>query len=192
MQEPVGGLSGGSTRAARAMLVVLEDDLVDKVQAGDDVKMAIIVRRRWHKCAREQRCQVELVGHCVSLQVVQEQKKVERVINDEDAVFFDSYWREHALRPFYGRDMILRAMCPPNLRHARPPTTPALMLALIGGVPRRNASGGRVRGESHILLVGDPGMGKSQLLKYAAAVAPRAILTTGMGSSAAGLTVAAI
>ena len=61
VQEPAGGLSGGSTRAAaRAMLVVLEDDLVDKVQAGDDVKMAIIVRRRWHKCAREQRCQVEL------------------------------------------------------------------------------------------------------------------------------------
>ena len=113
VQEPVGGLSGGSTRAAaRAMLVVLEDDLVDKVQAGDDVKMAIIVRRRWHKCAREQRCQVELVGHCVSLQVAQKQKKVERVINDEDAAFFDSYWREHALRPFCGRDMILRAMCP--------------------------------------------------------------------------------
>ena len=190
VQEPVGGPSGGSTRAAaRAMLVVLEDDLVDKVQAGDDVKMAIIVRRRWHKCAREQRCQVELVGHCVSLQVAQKQKKVERVINDEDAVFFDSYWREHAMRPFYGRDMILRAMCPQIFGMATPKL--ALMLALIGGVPRRNASGGRVRGESHILLVGDPGMGKSQLLKYAAAVAPRAILTTGMGSSAAGLTVAA-
>ena len=41
---------------------------------------------------------------------------MERVINDEDAVFFDSYWREHALRPFYGRDMILRDV-PANLRH---------------------------------------------------------------------------
>ena len=190
IQEPVGGNKGGSARAApRALLVVLEDDLVDKVQAGDDVKVAIVVRRRWHKCAKEQRCEVELVGHCVSLHVEQKQQKVARVIENEETAAFTKFWGDHALNPFHARDMILRAMCPQLFGMAVPKL--ALMLALIGGVPRRDSSGGRVRGESHILLVGDPGMGKSQLLKYAAAVAPRAILTTGMGSSAAGLTVAA-
>lgn len=190
IQEPVGGNTGGSARAApRALLVVLEDDLVDKVQAGDDVKVAIVVRRRWHKCSKEQRCEVELVGHCVSLHVAQKQKKVARVIETEETAAFAKFWGNHATNAFHARDMILRAMCPQLFGMAVPKL--ALMLALIGGVPRRDSSGGRVRGESHILLVGDPGMGKSQLLKYAAAVAPRAILTTGMGSSAAGLTVAA-
>lgn len=48
------------------------------------------------------------------------------------------------------------------------------------------------RGNSHVILVGDPGLAKSKLLRFAAAASLRSVSTTGMGCSAAGLTATAV
>jgi DNA replication licensing factor MCM7 len=66
----------------------------------------------------------------------------------------------------------------------------ALLLQMVGGVTRAFPDGMKLRGDIHICLMGDPGVAKSQLLKHVAKVAPRAVYTTGKGSSGVGLTAA--
>jgi replicative DNA helicase Mcm len=67
-----------------------------------------------------------------------------------------------------------------------------LMLQLFGGVASKAKDGTRLRGDIHILLMGDPGVAKSQLLSYMSQISPRGRFTSGMSASAAGLTAAAV
>jgi len=67
----------------------------------------------------------------------------------------------------------------------------AVLYLLIGGVAKQ-LEDVRIKGDINVLLVGDPGTAKSQMLNYAAKVAPRGMMTTGRGSSAAGLTAAVV
>jgi replicative DNA helicase Mcm len=68
----------------------------------------------------------------------------------------------------------------------------ALVYLLFGGVPKQMADGITIRGDVNVLLIGDPGTAKSQLLKYVSKIAPRGLYTSGRGSTAAGLTAAVI
>lgn len=66
----------------------------------------------------------------------------------------------------------------------------AVALQMFGGVSRV-VHGNRKRGEIHIMFIGDPGVGKSQILESARSLAPRAVSSSGTGSSAVGLTASA-
>ena len=68
----------------------------------------------------------------------------------------------------------------------------AVLLMLIGAPNRTLEDGTSLRGDINILLVGDPGTAKSELLKYASRLAPRGLYTSGKGSTAAGLTAAVV
>lgn len=68
----------------------------------------------------------------------------------------------------------------------------AIALQLFGGVPKELPDGHQVRGDIHIFLVGDPGVGKSTLMRYVNELAPRSVYTSGNGTTSAGLTGAAV
>lgn len=64
----------------------------------------------------------------------------------------------------------------------------SVILQLFGGVPRRLKDGSQLRGDIHILAIGDPASGKSQLLKLVPEIVPRGRYVSGKGVTGAGLT----
>ncbi|MEM4714390.1 MAG: minichromosome maintenance protein MCM [Candidatus Nanoarchaeia archaeon] len=68
----------------------------------------------------------------------------------------------------------------------------AIVLQLFSGVKKIREDGTKTRGDIHIFLVGDPGSGKSELLRYVATLAPKARYVAGKGATAAGITASVV
>ncbi|MBW2965420.1 minichromosome maintenance protein MCM, partial [Candidatus Woesearchaeota archaeon] len=87
-------------------------------------------------------------------------------------------------------DKLVSSMAPSIYGHDK--VKEAIILQLMGGVKKVRSDGAVTRGDMHILLVGDPGAGKSQLLKRAQLIAPKSRYVSGKGASGAGLTAAVV
>lgn len=68
----------------------------------------------------------------------------------------------------------------------------AILLQLFGGVPKSQPDGTKIRGNIHLFLVGDPAVGKSQMLRYVSNLAPKGRFVSGKKASGAGLTAAVV
>ena len=68
----------------------------------------------------------------------------------------------------------------------------AILLQLFGGSPKEKADGVRVRGDIHVLLIGDPGAAKSQMLKAATRIAPKSSFVSGKSATGVGMVAAVV
>ncbi|XP_064079560.1 DNA helicase MCM8-like [Macrobrachium nipponense] len=83
--------------------------------------------------------------------------------------------------------LIIASLCPRICGHEL--VKAGLVLCLFGGCSRGGADRVPIRGDPHILVVGDPGLGKSQMLQACANVAPRGVYVCGNTTTTSGLTV---
>ena len=83
-------------------------------------------------------------------------------------------------------ERIIKSIAPSIYGHRHVKT--AIALSLFGGCHKIGEGNHRIRGDINVLLLGDPGTAKSQILKYSEKTSPRAVYTTGKGASAVGLT----
>ncbi|KAD4384396.1 hypothetical protein E3N88_24564 [Mikania micrantha] len=109
--------------------------------------------------------------------------------SQRDLEFICKFSSEHGSDVFR---QILQSICPSIYGHEL--VKAGITLALFGGVRRHSMDQNKVpiRGDIHVIIVGDPGLGKSQLLQAAASVSPRGIYVCGNATTNAGLTVAVV
>jgi len=181
MQEAPEGLRGGAE--PQRLVGYFEDDITGRIAPGDRVTLNGIIRSE-QKGAREKSTLFDIHLEVYSVEY-QEHEYEEIVISPEDERAIEDLARSP--------DIFTRvvASISPTI-YGYELEKEALALQLFGGVPKVMDDGTRIRGDIHVLLVGDPGVAKSQLLRYMASLAPRGIYAAGMASTAAGLTAAAV
>jgi replicative DNA helicase Mcm len=182
IQEAPEGLRGGAQ--PERITIHLQDDLVHKVAPGDRIVLNGILTAQKKRQGSQLKVEFNKVLQGVSV-LLQQQEFSEINLTAEDEEVIVGLSRDPRI---YDR---LRGSFAPTI-YGLETEKDALILSLFGGVAKEYKDGSRNRGDIHFLLVGDPGVAKSQLLRYLAKLAPRAIFTSGKGASAAGLTAAAV
>lgn len=178
LQEPLENLSGGEQ--PRQINVVLEDDLVDTITPGDIIRITGTL-----KTVRDEKTKLfKNYIYCNYIEAL-EQEFEELQISEEDEEKIKKLTKNPDV---YNK--IINSTAPSI--HGYREVKEAIALQLFGGSPKELEDRTRIRGDIHILIVGDPGIGKSQMLKYVSKLAPRGIYTSGKGTSGVGLTAAAV
>lgn len=181
IEEPYELISG---ERPSSIMVYLKEDLVEpKLQAktdpGNRIKVIGVLKVIPRKLRRTKTREMETFIDAIYFEPLEtEWEEIE--LNKEDIKKIEE---EAKKQDFY--EKLVNSIAPTI--YGNKEVKEALLLQMVGGNEEFLPDGNRIRGEIHVLLVGDPGTGKSQLLKIISSLAPRAKYVSGKSSSAAGL-----
>jgi DNA helicase MCM8 len=191
LQEIVEDSHKEAGRIPRTIDCELTDDLIDCCIPGDIVTISGIVKRLGGESGQSGPAQNKALFHLylhansmVSLKATEGPGKTAAHFSDLDMQFI----REVAYDTNTFR-LLVQSLCPTI--YGQEMVKAGLVLCLFGGVSKYVTDCDKlaVRGDPHMLIVGDPGLGKSQMLRAASSLAPRGVYVCGNTTSVAGLTV---
>lgn len=179
LQESPSSVPAG--RVPRRKDVILQADLIDRVRPGEEVVITGIYTHQYSSIANIQ-SGFPVFNTIIVANHIARKDDIESMnnITEDDKKQIIAISKDKNLE-----NKLLESIAPSIYGHKHTKLT--LLLSLFGGVPKTDDNH-KIRGDINILLLGDPGTAKSQFLKYAQRIAPRAIYTTGKGASAVGLT----
>jgi len=180
LQESPGTVPAG--RLPRHREVILLWDLIDSAKPGEEVEVTGIYRNNYDVQLNSKN------GFPVFATILEANNVIKS--HDELAGFRLTDEDEKAIRSLSKDkdvvDKIIESIAPSIYGHKDIKT--AVACSLFGGVPKNVGGKHNIRGDINVLLLGDPGTAKSQVLKYIEKTAHRAVFATGQGASAVGLT----
>jgi len=182
LQESPEELRGGEL--PQAIDVYLEDDITGVVTPGDRVIITGILRsyQRTTRFGKTPFFDIYLEGN--SLEHKEEEFEEIKITEEDERRIMELKNQPDVY------EKLIRSIAPSIYGYEE--IKEAMVLQLFAGVPKELPDETRVRGDIHVLLVGDPGVAKSQLLTYLVRLAPRGLYTGGKSSTSAGLTAAAV
>lgn len=180
LQESPGTVPAG--RLPRHREVILLWDLIDSAKPGEEIEVTGIYRNNYDAQLNNRN------GFPVFATILEANHVVKS--HDQLAGFRLTEEDEREIRQLSRDpqivDKIIASIAPSIYGHTDIKT--AVALSLFGGVSKVAQGRLNIRGDINILLLGDPGTAKSQILKYVEKTAHRAVFATGQGASAVGLT----
>ncbi|XP_067086616.1 MCM3 minichromosome maintenance deficient 3 (S. cerevisiae), like [Osmerus mordax] len=167
----------------RSVEIIANDDLVDTVKPGDRVQLVGVYRCLPAKQGgfTSGTFRTTLLANNIKLM----SKEIVPTFSADDINKIKKFCKAHSKDVF---EHLSRSLAPSIYGHEY--IKKAILCLLLGGNETNLENGTRIRGDINILLIGDPSVAKSQLLRYVLLTAPRAIPTTGRGSTGVGLTAA--
>jgi replicative DNA helicase Mcm len=163
---------------------IIGRDLADIARPGDHISIVGMVRATVSTLPKGGKLRIfRLSVEAVYIDVVSKEPELVLISPEEEKKIL-----ELAKDPWVHRN-IMRSIAPSiyGYEHVKE----AIMYLLFGGVAK-TLPDISIRGDMNVLIVGDPGTAKSQLLQYVSRIAPRGLYTSGRGTTAAGLTAAVL
>jgi DNA replication licensing factor MCM2 len=180
LQESPGTVPAG--RLPRHREVILLWDLIDRAKPGEEVEVTGVYRNNYDAQLNNRN------GFPVFATILEANNIIKS--HDQLAGFRLTEEDEQQIRALSRDpqivDKIIHSIAPSIYGHTDIKT--AVALSLFGGVSKVAPGKHNIRGDINVLLLGDPGTAKSQVLKYVEKTAHRAVFATGQGASAVGLT----